>query len=109
MMVLWLVAPPFTTTNSSHSPRTCNLKHSPSISALPPTADPQIRSPTSAMRPSKDSCGRVQKKDERDEQAKLQERLERLEREITHKQASSDPKSSPGRLKEVAPLRIMKS
>lgn len=87
------------------------------VPTLPPTADPQIRSPTSAMRLSKDSCGRVQKKDERvlptkskrapdfDEQAKLQERLERLEREITHKRASSDPKSSPGSEAELKNLR----
>lgn len=35
-----------------------------------------------------------------EEQTKLQERLERLEREITHRRASSDPKSSEGRVKK---------
>lgn len=88
----------------------CQWKHSPSFLALPPTTDPQSRSSTSTIQQSKDSTGPVQKKDEHilpskskrlfDEQAKMQERLERLEREVTHRRVSSDQKSSSGRVKK---------
>lgn len=84
-----------------------------------PTTDPAPRSPKPQTELSTDAktYSEVQKKGESvlpgqdtrmvDEKKLLEERLQRLEREITHRQASSNLKSSAGRLKKS--LKIHKA